>query len=68
LKTSDLPAVSYPAEGGPSLDTIEASLNRLADTKRIAAISVSMWNPAMDRERQAELVVMGLIERLIERL
>jgi arginase len=68
LRLGDMAAVNYPAEGGSSLDTIEASLAHLAGTGQIAAISVTMWNPELDDEGSAEQVVMGLVERLVERL
>lgn len=69
LRLSDLPAVTYPAEGGPTLETVEASLARLVDTGRVAAISVTMWNPEAEADQvQAELLVMGIIDRLVERL
>jgi arginase family enzyme len=69
LPLSALSAVSYPAEGGASLETIEASLAHLADTGSIVAISVTMWNPELDDEaRTAEQVVMGLVDRLVERV
>jgi arginase len=68
LPLSDLSAVNYPAGGGPSLETIEATLARLADTGRVAAVSVTMWNPDLDEEDSAEQVVLGIVERLVERL
>jgi arginase len=68
LRTADMPAVNYPAQGGPTLETVEASLAYLASTGRIAAISVTMWNPEMDAEGNAEQLVMGLVERLVEQL
>lgn len=68
LRTEDLSAVNYPAEGGPSLETIEASLSRLADTGRVAAMSVTMWDPKLDEKGNAEELVLGIVERLVERL
>lgn len=68
LRTEDLSAVSYPAEGGASLETIEASLARLADTGQVAAISVTMWDPERDEADKAEELVVGIVERLVERL
>lgn len=68
LSLTDLSAVNYPAKGGPSLETVEASLARLAGTGRVAAVSVTMWNPEMDENGEAEPVVLGLVERLVERL
>jgi arginase len=64
LRVADLPAVNYPAQGGPSLETIEASLDHLANTGRIAAVSVTMWDPDLDEAGTAEDVVLGLVERL----
>ncbi len=69
LRLSDLTAVSYPAEGGPSLDTVNASLTYLAQTGRVAALSVTMWNPELDdADRSAEQVVMGVVERFLDQL
>ncbi len=68
LRLTDLAAVNYPAEGGSSLETIEASLTHLATTGRVAAISVTLWNPELDEEGSAEETVLGLVERLIEQL
>jgi arginase len=68
LRTADMPAVNYPAQGGPTLETLEASLAHLAGTGRVAAISATMWNPEMDAEGNAEQLVLGLVERLVERL
>ena len=68
LHLSDLSAVSYPAEGGPTLDIVEASLAHVAGTGRVAAISVSMWNPDMDPDSEAETLVLELIDRLVEQV
>ena len=69
LRLADMSAVNYPAKGGPSLETIDASLARLAGTGRIAGLSVTMWNPELDDEQgTAERVVMGIVHRLVERL
>lgn len=68
LQLADLPAVSYPAQGGPSLETVEASLAHLANTRQIVAVSVSMWNPEMDADSAAEQLVISLIDRFVDRL
>jgi arginase len=69
LRLADMAAVNYPAAGGSSLETIDASLRRLAQTGRVAAVSLTMWDPTLDDpDRQAEQVVMGLIERFVEQL
>ncbi|NNC75091.1 MAG: hypothetical protein HKN93_06215, partial [Acidimicrobiia bacterium] len=43
----DMPAVNYPAPGGPSLETVAAAVAALASTGRVVAFSVSSWNPAL---------------------
>jgi arginase family enzyme len=69
LRLSDLSAVNYPAEGGPSLEIVEASLARLAETGRIAAISMTMWNPELDDEAgSAGQMVLGLVSRWLKGL
>jgi arginase len=68
LQLSDLPAVSYPAAGGPALNTVAESLTRLAQTGRLAAVSVTMWNPELDEDGSAETVGMGLVEQLVDAL
>lgn len=68
LHLSDLSAVSYPAEGGSTLDTVEASLAHLAQTGRVAAVSVTMWNPEKDKDSSAEELVLGLVERLVDQI
>ncbi len=44
---AELPAINYPAPGGPSADVTALSLATLAATGRVAAYSVSTWNPAL---------------------
>lgn len=68
LPLSDLSAVNYPAQGGPSMETINTSLAHLAKAGDVVAVSVCMWNPEMDKDDSAEQVVMGVIERLVEQL
>ncbi len=44
---TELPAVNYPAPGGPSAQAVADSLAGLAATGRVVAYSVSTWNPAL---------------------
>ncbi|GAB4423757.1 MAG: hypothetical protein Kow0031_02420 [Anaerolineae bacterium] len=68
LHLSDLSAVNYPAQGGPALETVAQSLERLARTGRVAAVSVTLWNPDLDDSGSAEAVVLGLVERFLAAL
>ncbi len=44
---SDLPAINYPAPGGPSLAEVEAALRHVAAAGNVVAASFSCWNPAL---------------------
>ncbi len=44
----DMPAVNYPAPGGPSLADVETALAHLAAIGRVVAVSFSCWNPALE--------------------
>ena len=43
----DMPAMNYPAPGGPPLGDVTAALRAIAATGRVVAFSVSTWNPAL---------------------
>jgi len=43
----ELPAVSYPAEGGPSVGRVVSAASGLANTGRVAAFSTTVWNPSL---------------------
>ena len=43
----EMTATSYPAPGGPSVEEVVAALTRLVATDRVAAFSVSSWNPSL---------------------
>ena len=44
---SEMPAMNYPAPGGPSLATVAEAVAALAGTGRVVAFSLSSWNPAL---------------------
>jgi arginase len=43
----EMPAMNYPAPGGPSLDAVAAAVAALRATGRVEAFSVSSWNPGL---------------------
>lgn len=49
----DVPAVNYPAPGGPSAAIVAASVAQLAATGRVVAFTVSSWNPALEGAEKA---------------
>jgi arginase len=44
----DMPALNYPAPGGPSADSIAGAVAALADNGRVVAFSLTTWNPALE--------------------
>jgi arginase len=59
---AELPAVNYPAPGGPSVGETRAALEVLAATGRVAAFSVSSWNPALPGAERAAAATFRLAE------
>lgn len=45
---SEMPAMNYPAPGGPSLEQVAATLARVAREGRVAGILFSLWDDTMD--------------------
>ena len=64
---SEVPAQNYPAPGGPGAAEVEEVFRALAATGQIAAVSVSTWNPALDRDGRSRLTSMRLLGVLLGR-
>ena len=47
VNPDEMPAMNYPAAGGPSLLEVSVALKGLVDTGRVVALSVSSWNPSL---------------------
>jgi arginase len=62
---ADAPAMNYLAPGGPGVEEIRTVFSFLADTGRVAAVSLSSWNPALDRDGRSREVSMDLLMCLI---
>jgi arginase len=64
VDVTELPAVGYPAPGGPSVAAMQRVFRRLAQTGRVTAVSVSTWNPNLDgveRSRDAAMSLLGVL-------
>jgi arginase len=57
IDPTDAPAMNYPSPGGPPLNRINSFFEVLAETGRIAAVSVSSWNPSLDSDGRTGRVV-----------
>lgn len=56
IDPKDAPAMNYPAPGGPSRADLGEIFRRLASSGRIAALSMSSWNPKLDHDRRTQKV------------
>jgi arginase len=61
----EAPAVSYPAEGGPSQRILGNVFQHLADSRQVKAVSVSLWNPELDVDGRTQKVVLSLLQKLL---
>lgn len=64
---AEMPAVNYPAPGGPPLAAVAASLQRLAATGRVAAVSLSCWNPELPEAERAAAASRELAAPFLDR-
>lgn len=65
LRLEDVPAVSYPAPGGPSQQELRDLFIHLRHTSQIAAVSLSLWNPNLPGADHSRDVVLDLLTDLI---
>jgi len=65
LDPAQAPAMNYPAAGGPSAENLQTVMRHLGRTERIAAVSVSAWNPQMDKDGHSRRVCMELLDELL---
>ncbi|MFQ6613077.1 MAG: arginase family protein [Fidelibacterota bacterium] len=59
------PSVDYPAPGGPDESQMESVFRFLAGTGRIAAVSVSTWNPELDKQGKTAEVCLNLLQTIL---
>jgi arginase len=62
---AEIPAMNYPAPGGPSVATVGRVFRHLASTGRIQAVSLSSWNPDLDADGQSREKSMRLLAELL---
>lgn len=65
VNPAEASAMNYPAAGGPSAEELQTVMKHLSRTEKIAAVSVSTWNPKMDADGQSRRLCMGLLDTLI---
>jgi arginase len=65
VNPAEAAAMNYLAAGGPSAKELQTVMKHLRRTEKIAAVSMSTWNPKMDAEGQSRRLCMGLLDTLI---
>lgn len=65
ISPEDAPAMNYPAPGGPSALDLHDIFHYLAQTGQILAVSISSWNPKLDKDGHSQKVCMALLQTLI---
>jgi arginase len=65
INPANAPAMNYLAAGGPSADELQMVMKHLRRTEKIAAVSVSTWNPKLDEDGQSRRVCMEILDALI---
>ena len=65
VTAEESPAQNYLAKDGPTSETLKAVFNRLAQSQKVVAVSLSSWNPDMDLDKKSERVSMSLLQALV---
>jgi arginase len=64
IDASVAPGMNYPVSGGPDESQLELVFNHMAQTGCVAAISMSSWNPELDKDGRSRSVSMKLLGEL----
>ena len=56
----DAPAMLYAASGGPRLSELKEFLNSIKE--KIVAVSVTLWEPSLDKDKRTEKAVFELLD------
>ncbi len=65
LNLAEVPAVSYPADGGPMAGELAQVFRHLAQTREITAVSFSAWNPELDEDGRSQKTCLSLLNDLL---
>ncbi len=65
INPDEVPAMNYPAAGGPSIAELSRIFRRLSETGKVIGVSVSTWNPELDKKGQNRKQCMNLLKALL---
>jgi arginase len=66
LDAAAAPAMYYPTPNGPDAATLRRVFERLAETGRVVAASMSTWAPELDEDGRSRAVCMELLAELVD--
>ncbi len=65
LNPDDAPAMVYAADGGPSTEALKGVMKHLANTGKIIAVSMTVWDMANDTDNQTQEACMACLDALV---
>ena len=67
LNPNDAPAINtfYASDGGPSTKALIAVMKHLANTGRVVAVSMTVWDMAKDTDKKTQAACMACLEALV---
>ena len=61
----DAPAMNYVAQGGPRAEELGKVFRYISQTGKVKAISVSSWNPELDKDGFSKGTILNLLQELV---
>jgi len=61
----DAPAMSYLASGGPRAEEVGRVLQHIAQTGKVKIVSVTPWNPELDKDGGSKETIMNLVDEFV---
>ncbi|MGB1286694.1 MAG: arginase family protein, partial [Aggregatilineales bacterium] len=68
VNTDEMPAMSYPADGGPSLSDTVAAVRRIVREGEIAGVLFTLWNNGLPGADKAQHSTMQVLRAVLEEL
>ncbi len=65
LNPNDAPAMLYVAEGGPTLDALKTVMKYLANTGKVVAVSMTVWDMQNDKDKKTQEACLACFETLV---
>ena len=65
VTAEESPAQNYLTKGGPTSETLKAVFSQLARTENVIGVSLSSWNPDLDKDKKSERVSLSLLQTLV---